>query len=59
MMKEGPPVVLPMKVRIDGKRLGREEAAAARWRVTEAEIMQEIAAEEVQQEEALAELAGA
>jgi|LSQX01.2.fsa_nt_gb hypothetical protein len=59
MMKEGPAVVLPMKVRIDGKRLGREEAAADRWRVTEAEIMQEIAAEEVQQEEALAELAGA
>lgn len=55
MMKEGPAVVLPMTVRIDGKRLGREEAAADRWRVTEAEIMQEIAEEEV----ALAELAGA
>ena len=59
MIEEGPAVVLPMKVRIDGKRLGREEAAADRWRVTEAEIMQEIAAEEVQQEEALAELARA
>lgn len=55
MMKEGPAVALPMTVRIDGKRIGREEAAADRWRVTEAEIMQEIAEEEV----ALAELTGA